>query len=146
MQQFDKLTLLSDAQALTASAKSADHFNGLEDRNLGIGEPMVMVVRVDVAADFTAANETYQFDIETDDNDSFSSPTVLASRTILATSLVAGAVFAIPIPPDTEGDQYYEANYVLGGTTPSITVTTGLVAQSMVPADAKYPSGYVVGS
>ena len=58
---LDSLLKFSDAQALTATADSTNVIDLSNDRDIGIGEPMALVVTVGVAADFTTGDETYQF-------------------------------------------------------------------------------------
>ncbi len=134
---------LSDAQALTATADSTNYIDLGVDRDIGKGEPMALVVSVDVAADFTSADETYRFQLETDDNTSFSSSTIVADLTIVAGSLTAGSVHVIPITNTNE--RYLQGVYTLAGTSPSVTVTAFLQPMSMIQnADVTYASGFTV--
>lgn len=141
---LDAQQLLSDAQALTATAASTNIIDLGSDRNLGVGEPMCVVINVDVAADFTSANETYQFDVETDDNASFSSATVIGRRIIAASLLTAGSRHVIGLPADFSAERYLRVNYTLGGTTPTITVTTHLQPQNMVQAESVYADNITI--
>ena len=83
----------SDAQALTATADSTNYIDLSNDRNIGRGEPMGLVITVGVAADVADADETYQFQLETDDNTSFSSSTIIGDATIAGALLTAGILF-----------------------------------------------------
>lgn len=139
---LDAQALLSDAQALTATAASTNIYDAGADRDLGVGEPLGVAISVDVAADFTSTNETYQFDIETDDNSSFSSATVIARRIIVAGSLTAGARFVIPLPHDNE--RYLRINYTLGGTTPTVTVTAWIAPLSFIEKNQQYADGLTI--
>jgi len=141
---LDAQNLYSDAQALTATAASTNLIDHGSDRNIGIGEPLVVSLTVDVAADFTSANETYQFDLETDDNAAFSSATVVVSRIITAAVLTLGSKHAIPVPPDTRMERFSRINYTLGGTTPTVTVTAALLPQSFLQNEFAYPDGFTI--
>lgn len=147
---LDSQHTLSDAQALTVTAVSTNIIDLGVDRNLGIGEPMCVLITVDVTADATTGDETYQFDIETDDNSGFASPLILARRIVSAlpniprATLAAGFKLAIPIPNDTTAERFIRLNYTLGGTTPIITVTAQLQPMSMVQADAVFAKGYTI--
>lgn len=137
---IDHLLKFSDAQALTATADSTNVIDLSLDRDIGIGEPLALVVTVGVAADFTTTDETYQFQLETDDNESLTSPTVIADRTIAAAALTAGSIHVFPLGFDNE--RYLQVRYVLGGTTPSITVDAQLQPLSMVDGYRQYANGY----
>lgn len=144
---IDSLGLLSDAQAVAATAVSTNTID-LGDvtpkREVGSGEPLAMVVCVDVAADATTGDETYQFNFVSDDAAALSSVTVLAERLISRTLLTAGSIHVVPVPPGTPSERYIGAQYVLGGTTPSITVTTFLTLQSMLQMFKAYADGFTV--
>jgi hypothetical protein len=147
---IDAQNLLSDAQALTVTARSTNVIDLGVDRDLGKGEPMAVVVNVDVAADGTTGDETYQFDVETDDNVGFASPEVLVRRiagalpNIPRAALIAGFRLVLPIPSDGRADRFISVNYTLGGTTPTITVTTHLQPMSMIQAEATYPDNITI--
>lgn len=121
---IDSRLEFSDAQALTASAASTNYIDLTVSRNVGVGYPLYLVCTVDVAADYTSANETYAIAIESDDNSSFSSATAQVSRTIAASALTAGSKHVIPVPNTNE--RYMRVYYTLGGTTPSVTISAFL--------------------
>src|SRR5262245_13810866 len=73
----DKLLLVSDAQALAATALATDKidlgaYQTLRNR-IGDGESMGFLVTVDVAADKVTGDETYQFDVVSDEDSAFGS-------------------------------------------------------------------------
>lgn len=119
---IDKRLELSDAHALAASARSTNVIDLGTAREIGAGRPLWLIVSVDVAADATTGDETYNVALETDSDPAFGTPTVLESRTIAPSTLVAGYQTAIAIPP-TGVERYISANYTLAGTTPSVTVS-----------------------
>ena len=130
----DARLLVSDAQALTASAVATDtiplEVTGLD---LATGEPLGFAVHVDVAADFTTGNETYQFNIVTATNADGTTGQVVVSEAIVpAAQLTAGKRFFLPIPVDRiqSTATHITLAYVLGGTTPSVTVTSYLTPQA----------------
>lgn len=130
----DALMLLSDAQALTATAVSTntiDLGNTTPKRDIAVGEPMELSCSVDVAADATTGDETYEFQFVSDDDAALGSPTVLCQVLIPRALLVAGYQFSVPIPQNRILERYVGARFVLGGTTPTITVTVFLQPRSM---------------
>lgn len=129
---IDSQLLFSDAQAITSDAASTNLIDIGIAKNLFDGEPMAVVLQVDVAADGTTTDETYEFQIEMDDNSSFSSATDLVVHSIGYASLTAGSTHIIPIPVGQNVEQYVRLYYNVGGTTPSITVTAFLQPLSMV--------------
>ena len=135
---------LSVAQALTATADSTNYYDTLSDYDISRGEPLGLVVTVVAAADTASGNETYSFALETDDNSSFSSGTILASKTIAGADLTTGSVHVIPFHA-ANAERYLQGTYTLGGTTPSVTVTAELKALSDVSTwTSNQPSGYTV--
>jgi hypothetical protein len=141
----DSFLRLSDAQALTVTAASTNIVDLSIARNIGKGEPLVVKVHVNVAADFTTTDETYQFDLQTDDDVAFGTPTVVESRKVAAGLLLAGDTVEIPIPVTELKERYLRLNYVLAGTTPLITVTAFVQPRSMAEMKPDhYASGYTV--
>lgn len=140
----DAQLLFSNAQALTGSAAPTNIIDLGEAKNLFDGEPLAIVVIVDVAADGTTTDETYRFDIQTDDNSGFSSATTLLQHSIGYASLTAGSKHVIPVPVGVEVEQYLRLYYTLGGTTPSITVTSFLIPLNMVQKDKSYADNITI--
>ena len=119
----------SDAQALTASADSTNVIDLTGTAlQVGAGQPLYMHFNVTVAADNTTGDETYSFGVATGAATSLG--TVLASRAIAATTLTAGYNFSIAVP-STGVLRYIGAEYVLGGTSPSVTVDAYLSDQEV---------------
>ncbi len=139
----DALLLLSDKQVLgTGATPSTNEIDFSVDRDMGKGEPMAVVISVTVAADVADADETYQFDLRTDDNAAMASAQVLITRIILGADLTEGSVHIIPLPLVNE--QFIDMNYTLAGTTPSVTLSAFLLPQSMVQAYEFYASGFTI--
>jgi len=145
---LDAQQLFSDAQALTATAVSTNLIDLGSDRNIGVGEQMCVVINFDVGADFTTTDETYQFDLQTDDNSSFSSATVVNRRVVANADAAlinsAGKRLVLALPADNSVERYLRLNFTLAGTTPSATVTAHLQPMSMVQAEAVYADGITI--
>lgn len=144
---LDALLVVSDAQAITADAVSTNTIDlgaSSPSREIGTGEPMVMLVTVDVAADFTTGDETYAFELIQSANANLSSATILNRRVLTAAQLAAGAIFAIDVPGGTPSARYLGMNYDVGGTTPTLTVTAALVPKNFVDWIKPYAKNYVV--
>jgi len=143
----DSLLRLSDAQAVTSDAASTntiDLGNVTPKRGIGTGEPMEVVLTVDVAADHTTGDETYEFQFIQSANADLSSPDILELRVIAAADLSAGSVHHLPIPKGAITKRYVGVFYNTGGTTPTVTVTADLVPQSFAEARATYAGGFTV--
>jgi hypothetical protein len=145
---LDALGLVSDAQAVTADAYSTntvDLGNVNPDREIGTGEPVGFGLSIDVAADATTGDETYTFIVVQSDNADLSSHDALASYTLTAAQLAAGALFFLEIPIGFPTKRYVGIRYDVGGTTPSVTATAWLTARSMFSKLAKaYARNYTV--
>lgn len=140
---LDSQTELSNAQALTATADSTNYIDLGSDRDIGRGVPQALVILVETAADTASGNETYQFQVETDDNTSFSSSTIIADRTIAGSALTAGSRHVIPLGHSNE--RYLQGVYTLGGTTPSVTISAYIQPMDQIPSeDVSYANGYTI--
>lgn len=141
---LDALMQLSAQQALAATGVSTNVVDLSSDRDIGKGEPLAALICVNVAADLASGDETYQFDVQTDTSAAFGAPVVVASRAIARALLVAGSRWVIPIPADSGPGRAFRMNYVLGGTTPSITVTTYIVPMSMIDSYSAFNDGIAI--
>jgi hypothetical protein len=145
---LDSQLLLSDAQALTATAVSTNTIDtALATNEIGIGEPMALVFVVDTAADTVSGDETYQFQLIQSANANLSSQDVLLQTDtsyITRATLVAGYKVVIPLPAGMKTKRYLGARYVLGGTTPSVTVTAFLQPLNMLQMDNNYPDSITI--
>lgn len=141
----DAQLTLSDAQALTATALSTNTWDTtLAANDPFMGKPLALVVTNDVAADFTTTDETYQIQVVASAAASLTSPTVLTSRTYIAADRAVNAVIVVPIPGLTKILRYVGVNYVLGGTTPSVTVTASIMPLDQVDMRKYYPEAITI--
>lgn len=135
---IDKQLQLSDAQAVTVDAISTNVIDlGVAGRNLGAMGNLMIAISVGVAADFTTGDETYTFIARNSAAAAMSSPTDVASRTILASALTAGSVHYLPIPKTDL--RYLGLYFDVGGTTPSVTVNAWLTTADHVADTKAYP-------
>lgn len=147
----DKQNLVSDAQALTATAVSTDAIAlGAAGLDIAPGEPMGFTFQVDVAADFTSTNETYEFQIVTATaSDLTTGQNIIAGEAIVASELVAGYKFTLPVPLGRIASTatHIGVRYLLGGTSPTATMTAFLQPLAQVQANAApFRSGYTVAA
>jgi len=142
---LDAQTLMSDSQALTATAYSSNTYDsGAADNDISIGEDMCVVMNVEVAADSTNGDETYEFQVVQSANANLSSHDVLCSRTIAAASLSAGSIHILPLPAGSKTKRYLGVRYVLAGTTPTVTVSASYIPQKFAQVYKNYPDGITI--
>lgn len=121
---IDKQTLMSNAQAITATAVSTDVIDLGADRDVGVGQPIMLLVQI-VEAFNTLTS--LQIDMQTDDNSSFSSATVIQLQSMALAALTLGARTVIPYWPRTN-ERYVRMNYTVTGTNPTLgKITAGVV-------------------
>jgi hypothetical protein len=108
---IDKATMVSDEQAVTASAASADYIDLKAAGDIGVSDmEMLFVVKQAVTAEGAA---TVKFAIQCDDNTSFSSPkTVFETGAIGKAALVAGYQIAVKLPYGLD-ERYVRAYYTV---------------------------------
>lgn len=141
---LDRLLRLSAAQALTATGNSTDHIDLGGALDVGNGEPVGLHIQVNVAADAGNSDETYEFQVIQSANADLSSHTAIASRVIARGSLTAGSTHYVPIPKGAVTQRYLGARYVLGGTTPSITVTAHFLPHHAQESIRTYADGFTI--
>lgn len=141
--QLDALLEFSDAQALTVTAVSTNVIPVDSVQQIGIGRPMTAVVTIGVDADFTTTDETYQFVLQTATDAAFTSPvTVYSSAAINGDELTAGTKVLVPIGQTNLA--FFRMNYVLAGTTPTVTVDAYLAPLEDVSGYVQYPNNYTI--
>lgn len=128
---IDKQLLVSEAQAVTASAVSTNVIDLSAYRNVGVGKDIEAALFVDEAA--TAAGAaTVDFEIQTDDNAGFSTPTtVFKVSAVPKASIVPGynpfAGFKLPAGVE----RYLRFNYTVAtGPLTAGKFTGGLILAS----------------
>lgn len=137
---LDDTLVLSDAQAITASAASTNiidlgatgtafgHAAALA-RDVGKG-PISIPIIVNVVETF-ATLTSLQVALQVDDDAAFGSPTTIATGpAIAAATLVAGYRFTFPAElPEGTSERYLRLNYTVAGTNASAgKITAAIVA------------------
>lgn len=110
---LDRELEFSDSQVVTVTAASTDLIDLQDaDRQVGEGEPIYLVIQVDVTA--TAAGAaTVDFQLETDDAVGFPSATILFSTGATAIAgLTAGTTVAVVAVPHNS-EQFLRLRYVV---------------------------------
>jgi hypothetical protein len=128
-----------DSQAVTADAPSTNVIDLTNARRMFKGEPLAILLLVEVAADGTTGDETYEVEVQTDDNSAFSSATEVVAMAIPRARLTAGSKHLIHVPPYVALERYIRLNFDVGGTTPSITVSAFLQPLNMIDSYEAYP-------
>lgn len=136
----DLLLTFSTAQALTATADATNVIDLLAAGQLGNGRPLSLFVNVDVAIGGTSP--TFAVAITTDDNASLTSDTTIATKTIAAADLLINTLHSVDLPENIATERYLGVVYTLGGTSPTITVTSWLGLKGSIPNLYKGANGY----
>lgn len=127
----DNQTLLSAAQAVTATAFSTDSYDQQGARNAGAGEPVAFRVRT-----VQAFNNLTSLDVQivTSVNSDLSSPTVLQTINVLLAGLTATTYIWQGYLPVVRASQYLGFRYVVNGTAPSTGTIDATLARMEIPA------------
>lgn len=139
----DKLLRVSEDQALTTTAVSADTIDLSVARDIGEGEELYMNFAVTTAL---TGGTSVKFEVVQSASADLSSPTVIGSTdAVAAASLVAGYNTAVRINPQIggNGQRYIGARYTIVGTFSAGKVTADVVTNIQ---DGKkfYASGFTV--
>lgn len=124
---FDKLTKMSDAQAVTNSQASTDYIDLGVSRDIGIGAPIEFLCQC-VSPALSGAASNVQVLLQTDTQSSFATSVTLASSAILAkASVITGTeMLRVKVPAGVQ--RYLRAYYSI--TTNDLTsgsFTAGLI-------------------
>jgi hypothetical protein len=85
----------SAGQAVTVAAASTNQYDAGEDRDVGVGEPLMIVTVITVALTDAGSDSDVDVTLETDDNSGFGSPTVRQTLyNIPAVSAIGAGPFA----------------------------------------------------
>lgn len=134
---FDRTLLLSNAQAITASAPSTDILDlgatgtvyraaSALIRDVGKGQDVAFDIQV--VEDFNSLT-SLTVTLQTDDNTGFTSPRDVQSATLLLADLKAGKTSTIVRLPPGVNERYVRVFYTVTGTAPTTgRVTAGVVA------------------
>lgn len=128
---FDRQTLLSDAQVITATGPSTNVINlgpikqGLT-RDIGKGEPIPFLMQVvESFNNLTSLAVT----IQTDDNEAFPSPKAIITTTLNLADLKAGKIIPPSHIPRGTDELYLRLLYTVTGTAPTTgKITAGFTA------------------
>jgi len=156
---IDSFLEFSDSQAVTSAAVATNVVDTTTARNLGNGEPLAVVITVEVAADQTTGDEDYTFDVEYATDAAQTTGRQLIGRRVFesgtptapaqdADLLVAGFKIVIPVPVTaaSEVGQYLGIRYTTAGTSPTITCSASLMLLSCIEnnIDGGQAIGYTV--
>jgi hypothetical protein len=142
MSMTDNLNYFCKAQALSSDANLTDVIDLKAAGVLGNGVPMQVVINVDVAADATTGDETYTFNVITDDAATIDSGTTIATKTIARADLAVNTIHTIDIPENVATLQYLGVAFDGGGTTPTVTITAYLQPKGGLTNLFKAPNGW----
>lgn len=134
---FDRQSLLSDAQAVTANAASTNVIDlgpiatGYK-RRVGLGKKIPLAIQV--VEDFNTLT-SLEIKVQGSDTENFSSAVDLATTgAIPVADLKAGYRASIDVIPRNQEQRYIRLSYVVDGTAP----TAGKVTAGVVLGDNSY--------
>jgi hypothetical protein len=136
MGYLDRQILFSSEQAITASAASTDVVDLGSSRDVGAGEPVMVLVQVTQAFDNLTSLAVA---LQTSSTENFASPVQLTAQTLALANLTAGARFAIgPVPRGVL--RYLRLYYTVTGTTPTAgKITAGAGVEGVHQDTAVFP-------
>lgn len=133
---LDNRSLLSDQQAITATANSTNYYDLLAPgktgdgiqlkRNMGKGQNIPLLLQV--TEDFDNLT-SLDFVFQTDEDSAFGTPKEVFRCTVLAADLKAGYILPIEKLPRNLKERYFRMRYEVTGVAPTTgKVTAGIVA------------------
>ncbi len=147
---LDLQQVLMDAVAVTTATTTVStnkYDTGLTASKVSAGKSIGVGFFIDVAADGTTTDETYRFELCSDDDPALGSPRIHLLRTIGYAELTAGYKFFMAYDPGALDQlRYLGVQLVTGGTSPLITLTAVLMAHEDFESWKAYPNGYSAGA
>jgi hypothetical protein len=135
---IDALTRVSNAQAVTAAAASTDYIDLGAARDIGQSEGLDLMINVNTSAASATSIGKVAFQIQCDDNASFSSPkTVSQTDALGVAALTAGKQFFLPIPPGLD-ERYVRVYYAVSGENLTAGAFTAAIVKGR-QANKHYP-------
>jgi hypothetical protein len=126
---IDSRLEFADAQVLAASGNSTNVIDFSNDRDMGPGRPLFVVISLDAIAKGSAGDETYIVSLQTDDNVGIASPATVATVVIPRLS-PAGSMFAIVVAPVVgSNERFFRLAVTLGGTAPTVTYSSWITSE-----------------
>jgi hypothetical protein len=159
---IDAQLQVSNAVALTSGTvvsvssydTGAPAVTSTTQRDVGVGEPVGIAIAIGVAATITgAADQTYEFDVIQSAAAALTSPDIIDARKfkvtpaageLAASLLTAGTILYLPLSGMQQAKQYLGLQYILGGTGPTVTVTSWITPLSMLQAQRAYGTKIIV--
>lgn len=112
---LDAHNQFSDSQAVTATAASDNLIDLGAIRNVGVGQPLYLIVMCTVAMTDSGSDSTVAVTIETDDNASFSSATTAQTIGTFSATSAAGTKLVALIQPNAVNERYMRLKYTVAG-------------------------------
>lgn len=132
---IDQSLVLSDAQAITATAASTNVYDSTQgtlvsgSTGIGAGEPVYVIVNVGTAF---ATLTSLTFSLRTSDTVSSgalsSATTLISTPAIGVASLTANSAQAAFVIPPLGGKRYFDVNYTVGGSNATAGTVTAYIS------------------
>lgn len=127
---LDKQLMFSEAQSITATADSANVIDLGVARDIGVGEELYIMVKVDETFADSGSDSTVTVALVTDDNAALSSDSTVRTLVTLSALTAAGTIyyFKLPIEAGTAYERYAALTYtVANGNLSAGKITAGIV-------------------
>lgn len=138
----DNALLFSDAQAVTAAAASTNYLDLGAVRNVGVGEPLYVVVTCDVAMTDGSSDSTLDVILYGDSTSTFTPDASVTLMTFAALSAI-GTTKIARIPPGLVNYRYLELYYSPNNGNLSTGSFTAFITHD-IDAYTSYAKGYTI--
>jgi hypothetical protein len=138
---LDKLGQLCDSQAFTTDDYSTKSYDKGGDFSVGGGEPLAIVINVEVAG--TGAGG-YEFQAIQSAAAALSSEVIIASLQPLEAALTAGSVHILDIPPVQTPLRYLGLKFNNMSGSTAVTISAHVVPRSFAYAYKAFADGFTI--
>ena len=128
---LDAHNMFSSAQAVTATAASDNLIDLGAIRNVGVGQPLYLLIVCTVAMTDSGSDSTVAVTVESDDNASFSSATTAQTIGTFSAVSPAGTKLVAVIQPNAVNERYIRLKYTVAGGNLTTGSFSAYLAESL---------------
>lgn len=139
--------LFSEDQAVTAEADATNVIDLTNVRDVGVGEPLYIMLLVTETFDDTGDDSTLNVDLVTDNNAAMSSDAVVQDLVTLPALTAAGTLYFFPLTPEILNayERYITLHYTpANGNLSAGKITAGIVKD--IQRYTSYAKNYTISS
>jgi len=140
---LDNGVLFSEDQTVTVTAGSTNSTDFHEERRLGTGQPLYVVVQLSETMASGGGTETVTVTVESDSVSNFASPAIVTTLNVFEAGSVSGTRRMGVLPPSVATERYLRVKYTVANGPLTAGKFTAFITTS-VDAYNSYPDAVTI--